>query len=150
MGGGFSAPQKTYEGLQCVAATSAAGVPLHGRGKDEHGILECSKLFAEMERCQADSLPPPTRVPIAGEVAKAIEAKRVAEEERIRKEEEAREAMEKDSERQRQAEVELHDLECSAFSASAALGVSAGVMQDDTAEKLGLKHRGTIEFYIGC
>ena len=67
---------ETYEGLQLVAATMASGLPLHGSGPSNRGIVDCHALVQEFERCRAGGLPPPSRIPTTEELAKEAERKK--------------------------------------------------------------------------
>ena len=111
--------------MKRVAATNEARIPLHGRGRDNPGDTECSNLFAELERCQAEGLPPPSRVPTAEELAKAIADKKAEDEAQAQREREEKELKEKEREEQQEYD-ELHDLEMSAMLGGPGPGVSAG------------------------
>jgi len=82
---------ETYDGLQLVAATMTAGIPLHGFGPGNPGIADCHALVQEFDRCRAGGLPPPSRMPTAEELAKEAEMRKKADEDARRAEQEARE-----------------------------------------------------------
>ena len=50
---------RTRAGWRKISACSTVGVPLHGKGPENPGILECHALVVELEKCKAGGLAPP-------------------------------------------------------------------------------------------
>ena len=124
------------EGLKLVAAVAAAGIPLHGTGPANPGVPQCFAIVAEFDRCKAGSLPPPSRVRTAEELAEEDAQKRKEAEERTRAESEAKAALD----RQAKEDAQLDELATGWFSMAPADGgtqasqeSAAGVSAADTA-----------------
>ena len=98
---------QAYDGLQVVAVAMASGVPLHGTGPSNPGVVDCHALVNEFDRCRAGGLPPPARIPTAEELAREEEERKRAEDEKAR----AAKAAEEAAEARRCEQAQLEELE---------------------------------------
>ena len=71
----------SWNGLQSVIRCLDSGTILHGESFENPGIMECHTLYRSFEKCRAEGLPPPIRIPSEAEARKqaAEEEKKQAE-----------------------------------------------------------------------
>jgi hypothetical protein len=127
----------SWNGLQSVIRCIDTGTILHGESFENPGIMECHTLYRSFEKCRAEGLPPPIRIPSEAEARKqaAEEDKKQAEAKKKAQEESEKDENEHDQISQAKGEDKWQTELCDLLIFTGGAGVSAAPYKDARAER---------------